>query len=73
MKLFVSIGIALVVSYIALVIALNHLSSGSDLACGQDFTLPGLACRIGAMGVTLLLVPISGILAFFAARKVLAK
>lgn len=73
MKLFVSLAFAGLVGYIALILSLNNLSAGSTAVCSQEFTFPAIACRLGAVGVTLLLVPASSVLAFIAARKVLAK
>ena len=73
MKFLVSLAFATLVGYIALVLSLNNLSAGSSAVCSQEFTLPAIACRLGTVSITLLLVPVSSVLAFFAARKVLAK
>ena len=72
MKLLASLVIALFAAYMVLVLVLSNLDAGPSL-CDDGFTLPALACRFGALGLALLLVPVSGVLAFFAARKALAR
>ena len=37
------------------------------------FALAAIACRLGTMGLALLLVPVSGMLAFITARKILGR
>lgn len=69
MKNAASLAIALLVAYLALIFAVENLGAGSSVACSAEFTLTGIACRVGAAGITLLLVPVSGVLAFFLARK----
>lgn len=73
MKLSASILIGLLASYLALMFAAGHLEALSSAACSQDFTLPGIACRIGGGLVTLLLAPATGLLAFLAAYRALGK
>lgn len=73
MKNIVSIGIGLVVSYLTLVWAVEHLGAVSSVACSSEFTLPAIACRFGGFGITLLLVPVAGIVAFLVTRRALTK
>ncbi|MET1079073.1 MAG: hypothetical protein ABWY06_13755 [Pseudomonas sp.] len=73
MKLIACIAIGLLVSYATLILASEHLGAISSTVCGQEFVLPDIVCRLGGGILTLLLVPISGILAFFGARRTFAK
>lgn len=73
MKTAISIAAGLLVSYATLVLALNHLDAIPGAACSPGFTIPAVACRLAGLGATLLLVPVSGILAFIGARRVLRR
>lgn len=73
MRTVACIAAGLLASYAALVLALNNLGTVSGAACSSEFTLPAIACRIGGLGITLLLVPLSGALVFLATRKVLKR
>ena len=73
MKTSVSIAIGLLASYLTLLWAVGHLDTVSGALCSTDFTLPAMACRFGGLGLTLLLVPLSGLVAFLAVRIALAK
>lgn len=65
MKVIASTVISLITCYIALILAAENLGAISTTACPQDFTLPGIVCRIGGGILTLLLVPAAGALSFF--------
>ena len=73
MKVLVSLAAALVATYIALAIALAHYDTLSAAACTTEFTLPGIACRFAGFGITLALVPVSGLIAGFATWILLAR
>ena len=73
MKTAASIVLALVASYLTLVWAVGHLDAVSNAACSDEFSLPGIVCRFGGLGITLLLVPVSGLAAFLIARLAMAK
>ncbi len=73
MKNIACIAIGLLVSYLALVWAVEHLGAVSSIACSPEFTLPAIACRFGGLGITLLLVPVAGVIAYFVARRAFAK
>lgn len=73
MKNVASIGIGLLVSYLTLVWAVENLGAVSSVACSAEFTLPAIACRFGGLGVTLLLVPVMGIVAFLVTRLTFRK
>lgn len=73
MKTSVSIVVGLLASYLALIWAVGHLDAVSGALCSADFTLPAMACRFGGLGVTLLLVPLSGLAAFLVVRRAMAK
>lgn len=66
MKRLASILTGFIACYIALILASENLGAISTAACSPDFTLPGIACRVGGGLFTLLLVPLSGIIAFCA-------
>jgi hypothetical protein len=73
MRIAASIGIGLLVSFLTLWWATDHLDTISRAACSDTFTLPALACRFGGLGVTLLLGPTLGVVAFVAARRLLPR
>ena len=73
MKFLASLTTALVVAYLALVLALNHYDTLSAAACTTEFTLPGIACRFASFGVTLALVPVCGLIAGFTTWMLLAR
>ena len=73
MKNIVPIGIGFVVSYLTLVWAVGHLGAVSSVLCSSEFTLPAIACRFRGLGITLLLIPVTGVVAFLLTRRVLTK
>ena len=73
MKLIVSILAGLMSCYVALILASRHLGALSSAACSQEFTLPGIVCRACGVIVTLLFVPVAGLIAFVIARKLFGK
>ena len=73
MRTAVSVAIGLLVSFLTLWWVTSHLDFISRIACSDAFTLPALACRFGGLGITLLLVPLSGAVAFIAAKCLLPK
>jgi uncharacterized membrane protein YqjE len=72
MKTFAGLVAGLMAAYITLVLVVTHLDA-APAACGQAFTLPGLACRFAGFGLMLLLVPVAGVVAFVATRRLLTK
>jgi hypothetical protein len=66
MKLVASIFCGLLASYFALLWVSGNLGALSALACSDQFTGPGLACRFAGAAVTVLVIPLSGALAFVA-------
>jgi len=72
-KTFACIVIGLIVSYLTLGLVAENLSAVSMAACSDAFTLPALACRFAGLGVTLILVPLAGVIAFLASRQLLKK
>ena len=73
MKTFVSIIVSLLVAYLTLAWVVSHLGAVSGAACSAEFTLPSIACHIAGFGVSLLLVPLSGIVAFMTTQMVFPK
>ena len=73
MRTAAAIAIGLLAAHAMLVWAVRHLDRVSSAACSPEFTLPGIACRFGGLGLTLLFVPLAGVLAYFAARRLIAK
>lgn len=70
-KNFACIVIGLIASYLTLGLVAENLGAASMAACSDAFTLPALACRFAGLGVTLMLVPLAGVIAFFASRRLL--
>ena len=64
---------AVLASYLALVWAVQNIGTVSGALCNSEFTLPAIVCSVAGLGITVLLVPLAGIVAFLAARAVLAK
>lgn len=64
MKTLASIAIGILAAYLTLGWVADHLDLVSKVACSDAFTLPDLACRFGGLFVTLLLVPLAGVVAF---------
>ncbi|MES2491040.1 MAG: hypothetical protein V4607_14730 [Pseudomonadota bacterium] len=73
MKTLVSIVAGILAAYLTLVWAVGHLGAVSSTACNQEFTLPAIACGFVGLGITILLIPLSGIAGFLGARWALAK
>ena len=72
MKTLAAIALGLLASYLALVWVVGNLDAVSGAACSAEFTLPGIACRVGGLGLKLLLVPVAGIAVFLVVRRMLA-
>ena len=71
MRLTWSLLAALLAAYLALVWVAGHLDTLSGALCSAEFTLPGMACRFAGLGLTLLMVPLSGVFAGLIAWKAL--
>jgi hypothetical protein len=61
MKLLAALAATLVTTFIALVVAINHRETLPGLLCPQEFGVENLACHFAGFGITLALVPISGV------------
>ena len=70
MKTALSLAVAALIAFAALVVVVNHLDGLSGAMCRSEFTLPDMACRFGSLGLAFLMVPLSGAVAFFVIRRV---
>ncbi len=61
MKLLASLSAGAFATYLALIVLITHFHAVPELLCGSDFSLPGLACRFGSFAVTVLMVPLAGV------------
>lgn len=73
MKTLISIVVGLLAAYLTLAWAVGHLDAVSSATCHAEFTLPAIACGFVGLGITILLIPLSGIAAFIATRMALSK
>jgi FtsH-binding integral membrane protein len=70
-KSLACIFVGLLASWLTLGLVADGLGSVAAAACSSEFTLPAISCRIASLGATLLLVPLAGVLAYGAARRLL--
>ena len=69
MRLTLSLLAALLAAYLTLAWVSGHLDTVSASICSVEFTLPGIACRFAGLGITLLMIPVAGVLAGFIAWR----
>jgi len=61
MKLLASIAATIVATFIALVLAINHFNTLSFAVCPKAFDAEGILCRFAGIGITIVLIPICGV------------